>query len=473
MNPSSPNSNGTENPQHSANCTLSLEFLCKLISTEFSGNRYDLGQFLANCNNANHLASENQKIPLLFYILSKITGRAKEQLAQQSFQSWEDLKCKLKDLYQDKKHYCQLMEELNNSKQNPNENISQYFQRIELLNARALSAVQQYTSDPNLLQGKIHTINEITLNRFIYHSHPAISQMLRWKDFDNLNAAFTAALTEEKALNIHKPYQKRLFCKICKRTNHETSQCKSLSYQTTNHKPNSHPINFSKENPLTQINATPKICSPIEDIKLASTGILQLREDCKAYTSTHILETTSETTTTLLHKIPNFNIANDECCVQKSINITNQPMHLSPIKLVNANLEELQLVNHKLNQLNMEITKQLNQPLKFHSNTSWYSTILSLLGSFIGLVILYKVTKWCGLLHLLRKILCSTRSPKLHHSGCCAKIFNTNISGVPVTREQLSKMIEEEEDFESNERVILMPLTSRKSIARAPSINMD
>ncbi|KAF2886324.1 hypothetical protein ILUMI_19849 [Ignelater luminosus] len=182
---------------------FTIEFLCKLIPQEFSGDRYELGPFIANCNNANDLASDNQKTALLYYILSKITGRAKEQLAQQSFRNWNDLKEKLKTLYQDKKHYCQIMEDLNNCKQNLNESVSDFFQRLELLNSRALSATQQYTIDKTLLPGKLQSINEITLNRFIYHSTPQISQMLRWKDF-TLNEAYAAAVAEERALNIYK-----------------------------------------------------------------------------------------------------------------------------------------------------------------------------------------------------------------------------------------------------------------------------
>lgn len=203
---------------------FSIEFLCKLIPKEFSGNRYELGQFLANCNNAIALASPNQHTPLLYFILSKISGRAKEQLAQQQFDNWDELKEKLKILYQDKKHYCQLMEELNNCRQNYSESVSDFFQRLEVLNSRAISAVQQYTSDHRDIPGKIQAINEITLNRFVYHSHPSISQMLRWKDFDSLNSAYTAAIAEERALNIQKPKTK--FCKICNRKNHDTSQCR-------------------------------------------------------------------------------------------------------------------------------------------------------------------------------------------------------------------------------------------------------
>lgn len=101
---------------------FSLDFLCKLIPTGFDGNRYELGQFIANSNNANHLCSESRKLSLLYFILAKIIGRAKEQLnTEQEINSWDDLKNKLRNIYQDRKHYVQLMEELNNCRQNHNE----------------------------------------------------------------------------------------------------------------------------------------------------------------------------------------------------------------------------------------------------------------------------------------------------------------------------------------------------------------
>lgn len=111
------------------------------------------------------------------------------------------------------------MEELNSCHQKHNENINHFFQKLEILNSRALSAAQQYTDNRLELPGKIQIINEITLNRFIYHS------MMRWEDFSNINSAYTAAISEERALNIQRPINKSKFCKLCKKTNHDTNQC--------------------------------------------------------------------------------------------------------------------------------------------------------------------------------------------------------------------------------------------------------
>lgn len=233
-----PNAESSQNPEVRPNYTI--DFLCRLIPNEFNGNRFELGQFIANCNNACELASDSQQIPLLYFILSRISGRAKEQLAQQQFRCWNDLKEKLKILYQDKKHYVQIMEELNNCKQFHNESVSAFFQRLEVLNSRALSAAQQNNSNANELPGKLKTINEIALNRFIFHSNPAISQMLRWKEFETLNAAYSSALTEERALNINKNIRTR-YCKNCKNNDHDTSHCR---LQRTNRYSQNQEVNF-------------------------------------------------------------------------------------------------------------------------------------------------------------------------------------------------------------------------------------
>lgn len=120
------------------------------------------------------------------------------------------------------------MEELNNCRQFSSEGINAFDQRLLTLSSRALSAIQQYESDPLEIPGTKRSVEEATLNRFVYHSSSQISQMLRWKDFDNLNAAYSAAVSEERALNMHK-YTKQRSCKICGRTNHETSQCRLKS----------------------------------------------------------------------------------------------------------------------------------------------------------------------------------------------------------------------------------------------------
>ena len=117
-----------------------MKFLCD--PKEFTGNRYELGQFIANCNNADELASMGQKNSLLYFILSRISGHATEQLVFHKFNNWCELKERLKILYQEKKHYCQIMEDLNNCKQTRSEDITSYHQRLIKLSSKAMGAIQ-------------------------------------------------------------------------------------------------------------------------------------------------------------------------------------------------------------------------------------------------------------------------------------------------------------------------------------------
>lgn len=179
-----------------------LNFLSSLIPKTFSGKRSELNTFLINCNAAMNLAKVEQHVPLLYVIMSKIEDPAKSQLTNFTFQNWEQLKEKLTLLYQDKKHYVQLFEELNNLRQNKGENITQYHRRIEECEAKVLASLNQTITDPTLIPGSIANINQIALSRFIFHCSPNLSTFLRWRGFTNLNEALSAAIQEEQVLNL-------------------------------------------------------------------------------------------------------------------------------------------------------------------------------------------------------------------------------------------------------------------------------
>lgn len=81
-----------------------------------------------------------------------------------------------------------------------------------------------------LLYGKQELITENALRRFTHHCKPEISTVLRHGKYASINEALSKACEEEafrtvynqtKSLNINKKQ-----CKICKRTNHDTNQCR-------------------------------------------------------------------------------------------------------------------------------------------------------------------------------------------------------------------------------------------------------
>lgn len=225
-----------------------LSFLIKLIPEQFDGDRYKILSFVKQVDGVLELAALSQKPALLLYVKSRITGKAREQIdIHCNLTTWEGVSELLLNLYQDKKSLDQLFEELNSITQGKNENVSQFFQRIEDLSSRILAAVHTSEQDESMLPGSIAMVTKMTLNRFIYHTQPQISQMLRYREFQTINQAFTAASAEEKALRIrHDTYTR---CTYCNRTNHKSENCyhqNSRSNPSTSryHKP----VHFTQQN---------------------------------------------------------------------------------------------------------------------------------------------------------------------------------------------------------------------------------
>lgn len=182
--------------------TLSLDFLTKLMPENFDGDRYRLRSFIKQVDAVFELARPHQVQPLLLFVKSKIIGRAREQIdIHCNLTSWEEISNLLIQLYQDKRSLDQLLEQLNTIKQFHNENVSSFYQRLEELSSRILGIIHATEENPERLRGRQYMIRDMTLNRFTYHTHPQISQMLRYREFNNINSALTAALAEEKALH--------------------------------------------------------------------------------------------------------------------------------------------------------------------------------------------------------------------------------------------------------------------------------
>lgn len=82
------------------------------------------------------------------------------------------------------------MEELKSIKQNPNEFIDKLYTPV--LNSLTCP-------DERERLGRVETITELSLQRFILHSLPDISRFLRNKEPKTFSEAFNVALEEESA----------------------------------------------------------------------------------------------------------------------------------------------------------------------------------------------------------------------------------------------------------------------------------
>nr|XP_034194803.1 protein kinase 4-like [Osmia lignaria] len=203
---------------------ISLNHLIKLLPREFDGDRTKLRSFIKQVDSVFELASPSQKPVLLLFVKNKVEGKARDQIdIHCNLTTWEEVSELLLNLYQDKKSLDQLMEELNSIQQNRNENVSQFYERLEEFQSRILGTIHSTDCEDNTLAGRVAMINEMTLSRFVFHLHPQISQMLRYRDFPNINSALTAAMAEEKALRLR--YNNFQHCRICNKSNHSINDC--------------------------------------------------------------------------------------------------------------------------------------------------------------------------------------------------------------------------------------------------------
>lgn len=214
----------------------------------------NLNEFLTNCNNSIALASDFQKTAVFAFIISRLTGSARSLLQGKTYQNWDELKQILCQHYQDKKHYIQLMEELNTLKQNTNESVASFHERIEKIITRILGAMTCRNDIER--NSKIQIIKELGLSRFIHHSVPEISRFLRSQNLETMSAAFSKAIEEERAIKISREEFKtksnnisNKFCQFCKRNGHQTRDC----YKKQNTKINS-TINLNQPTPSNIIN---------------------------------------------------------------------------------------------------------------------------------------------------------------------------------------------------------------------------
>lgn len=100
------------------------------------------------------------------------------------------------------------MEELNTIRQGSNESVINFHNRLERLTMRVINAI---SCKKNEELGRIQTIQELALQRFIYNSQTHISRFLRGRTYPTLSEALTAALEEERAVYISRPARIRLY----------------------------------------------------------------------------------------------------------------------------------------------------------------------------------------------------------------------------------------------------------------------
>lgn len=151
-------------------------------------------------------------------------------------------------------------------------------------------------------------------------------------------------------------------------------------------------------------------------------GIITLDSSCKAYTDITSIEPMTVLQNSTTHvKIPVTDITMDDCCYKKGKNTTLEALHMSPIKLSNIDLTELNYAQHRLTQFDEILQQQLNKPFIIRYQ-NWFTSVIIFIGSFIGLFLLYKIMKIFNLFKFLSKLLCSRKSKS--ESSSCTNLFH-------------------------------------------------
>lgn len=119
---------------------------------------------------------------------------------------------------------------------------------------------------------------------------------------------------------------------------------------------------------------------PITDTELQGTGIFTLEPNCKCYTLSTLLVTSTNLTSNYTNYIPSVDITSDECCIQQQEYLKNDKMEA--IKLQDLSLDELRHVQFKLQQHDKILQKTLEKPF-IVVHTMWYNLGLAVAASII------------------------------------------------------------------------------------------
>ena len=202
----------------------------------YNGDRESLPAFLTNCENAISLATTDQQNVLCKYIVSQLEGKAQLAICLKKYNTWPEIKDFLKTTFGEKKHSTHLLIELQNCKQSPSEDVTQYSLRLESCLTRIQSDIHYSCEDDKELIGRLAAMEDLAITTFLLGLNSNFSHIVRCRNPKTLSDAITNAVEEEKIFKLSKFSQRSAKqCSICQKTGHVASEC----YKNKNNKNNS------------------------------------------------------------------------------------------------------------------------------------------------------------------------------------------------------------------------------------------
>ncbi|XP_055858938.1 uncharacterized protein LOC129921228 [Episyrphus balteatus] len=158
-----------------------------------------------------------------------------------------------------------------------------------------------------------------------------------------------------------------------------------------------------------------------EDIKddiIKGIGLFKLQPDCRAYSASHQIISTTKISTEYNHIFPDIPIFEDDCCGElKSKN--KSKLFLSPINLSNIRLDELKTASSKINKIEENMDKLFNDHIQ-KANNGWFKMAMQFLVSAVAIIIILYCLSCCGCFRLIQLICCRHNQ----NDPCLVKIYN-------------------------------------------------
>lgn len=273
------NSTTSSNPLYSTNELASL-------IPEYDGNQTLLNNFLNACEEAQALASEQQKKLILIHIKNKLRGRASNLINSRHITEFGDIATLLKAHFGDSRDITSLIHDLQLLKQLPNEKASSFAHRVQALSDQVRGVILlQPKETAAQKQAQSDLIDKITLDVLITGLEPKIGTVIRASNPNSIVTASQRIVREEQLFyyekskiqekyypsnnkrppqnnyaHNNKPFSQNAnnnshhnntnlqFCRYCKKPGHTLEVCRKRQYNNSSHNSQNQRTTFNNNN---------------------------------------------------------------------------------------------------------------------------------------------------------------------------------------------------------------------------------
>lgn len=232
---------------------ISLDTAVKLLK-EFDGRVKgdSVHDFIDSCDMAMDSIADACKPVLYNIIKTKLTGKARSLTKYRQFNDWPALKLFLEDVFSERRSVSFWQMELNSCRQNKNEDVADYSNKIEkclsqLIDASVIGKTAATSHEISIL------LRTQALNIFIQGSIEPIKYHLKARNPIDLETAIELARSEERELASYTNSKSQNkgsleLCNFCHKKGHIAKNCFSKQKSFVNWKGNSSGNSFQYKN---------------------------------------------------------------------------------------------------------------------------------------------------------------------------------------------------------------------------------